>query len=157
MGDRGVSDAEDGSPKGHKGPPSRAEVEAKVHDIEAQVRATNDKINERTGRPILLAIAVGVGLGAALLVSLLIFKALFMVFALALMIAASFELATALRVAGRDVPRIPIIIAAVVTVPASFYAINEAEGFTREAGHWLVTIAAVVLVALCLSRTGRPA
>jgi phosphatidate cytidylyltransferase len=62
------------------------------------------------------------------------------------MIAAAFELATALRVAGRDVPRIPIIIAAVITVPASYFGI-AAVGLNREAGHWLVTIAAVVLVA----------
>ena len=39
-------------------------------DFEAQVRATNDKINARTGRPLIRAIAVGLILGGALLVSL---------------------------------------------------------------------------------------
>jgi phosphatidate cytidylyltransferase len=128
--------------------PSRAEFEARAHDLEAQVRATNDKINERTGRPIFLAIAVGVGLGAALLVSLLIVKELFMVFAIALIVVASFELATALRVSGRDVPRIPIIIGAILVVPASFFALDPARGLTQEAGHWLSSIAVVLLVVV---------
>lgn len=128
--------------------PSRADIEARAHDIEAQVRATNDKINERTGRPILLAIIVGVALGAALLVSLLIYKDLFILFAGALVVIASLELATALRVAGRDVPRVPVIIGAVLVVPASFYAIDASRGLSNEAGHWLATLVAVVLVVV---------
>jgi phosphatidate cytidylyltransferase len=126
--------------------PSRADIEARAHDLEAQVRATNDKINARTGRPILLAILVGVGLGAALLVSLLIVKELFTIFALALIIVASLELATALRVSGRDVPRIAVIIGAVLVVPASFWALDPSRGLSNEAGHWLATLVAVALV-----------
>ncbi len=133
--------APDDAPKTHHRPPSRAE-------FEAQARATNDKINARTGRPLVLAIVVGLGLGAALLLSLLLVKELFMLFAVALIVVASFELATALRVSGRDVPRIPIIIGAVLVVPASFYDVDAAAGLTREAGHLLVTIAVVALVAL---------
>ena len=53
-------------------------------DFEAQVRATNDKINARTGRPLIRAIAVGLILGGALLVSLVLVKELYMVFAAAL-------------------------------------------------------------------------
>jgi phosphatidate cytidylyltransferase len=133
------------SPQRHK-VPSRAEFEATVHDLEAQVRATNEKINQRTGRPLAMAIAVGVGLGAALLLSLLIFKELFMLFAVVLLVAVAFEFATALRVAGRDIPRIPVIITAVAVVPASFYGL-AAFGLSQEAGHWLATLAGVVLVA----------
>jgi phosphatidate cytidylyltransferase len=126
--------------------PSRADLEAKAHDLEAQVRATNDKINARTGRPILLAIGVGVGLGAALLVSLLIVKWLFVVFAGALIIVASRELATALRVAGRDVPRVAVVIGALLVVPASFFMADLVPSLSNEAGHWLLTLAAVALV-----------
>ena len=132
----------------HKKGPSRADFDAAVHDIEDQVRATNDKINARTGRPLLLAILVGVGLGAALLLSLLIVKELFMLFAIALIVVASFEFATALRVADRKVPRIPLIITAVAIVPASFYAINADAGLTREAGHLIVTTAGILLVTV---------
>jgi phosphatidate cytidylyltransferase len=139
--------APDDAPQRHpKGPPSRADLSVVAHEIEDQMRATNDKINARTGRPLLLAIVVGVGLGAALLLSLLIVKELFMLFAVALIVLSAFELATAIRVSGRNVPRIPIIMTAVLVVPASFYAIDAEAGLTREAGHLLATIAGIVLV-----------
>ena len=139
--------APDEAPHKHKGP-SRADFDAARHDLEAQARATNEKINARTGRPLLLAIVVGVGLGAALLLSLLIVKELFMVFAAALIVVASFEFATALRVANRKVPRIPVIITAIAIVPASFYAINADLGLTREAGHLIVAAAGIVLITV---------
>ena len=134
------------APQKHHKAPSRADFDAARHEIEDQVRATNDKINARTGRPLLLAITVGVGLGAALLLSLLIVKELFMLFAIALIVVASFEFATALRAANRKVPRIPVIITAIAIVPASFYAINPEIGLTREAGHLIVATAGIVLI-----------
>ena len=109
-------------------------------DFEAQVRATNEAINARTGRPLLRAILVGLLLGGALLVSLLLIKELYMLFAAALIGFATYELATALRSAGRDVPRVPTIAAAVAIVPAAFY--------WQATGHWLVTLAAIALVSL---------
>lgn len=109
-------------------------------DFENQVRATNDKINARTGRPIIRAVAVGLLLGAALLVSLLIFKEIFMVFAGALVAFTSYELASALRFAGRDVPRLPTVVAAVAVVPAAF--------FWLAGGHWLVTLAGIALITV---------
>jgi phosphatidate cytidylyltransferase len=138
--------AQPDAPKAHKGP-TRADFDAARQEIEEQVRATNEKINARTGRPLLLAILVGIGLGGLLLLSLLIVKELFMLFAGALVVVAALEFATALRAAGRDVPRIPVVIAALV-VPASFYAINASAGLTREAGHFLGTVTAVVLIGL---------
>lgn len=144
--------ANDGSPNidGPKPfkPPSRADFDAAVHDIEDQVRAANEKINARTGRPLFIAIAVGVGLGAALLLSLLIVKELFMLFAGALLVISVFELATALRAAGRKVPRIPVVISALLVIPASFYAIDAASGLTREAGHLIATVVGVILIGL---------
>jgi phosphatidate cytidylyltransferase len=140
--------AREAAPKVHKSPPTRADLEVSLHDFENQVRAANDKINKRTGRPIALAIIFGLILGGALLVSLLIFKEFFMLFGFALIVIAALEFATALRVVGRDVPRTPIVIATIAIVPASFYGLNDAAGLTREAGHWLVAIAAVVLVSL---------
>ena len=139
--------APDEAPHKHKGP-SRADFDAARHDLEAQARATNEKINARTGRPLLLAIVVGVGLGAALLLSLLIVKELFMVFAAALIVVASFEFATALRVANRKVPRIPVIITAIAIVQAYFYAINADLGLTREAWHLIVAAAGIVLITV---------
>ena len=111
-----------------------------VSDFEAQVRATNDKINERTGRPLLRAIAVGLLLGGAVLFSLIVVKELYMVFAAALIGFTTFELASALRYAGRDVPRVPTVIAAVAIVPASFYWLST--------GHWLVTLGGIAAISL---------
>jgi phosphatidate cytidylyltransferase len=136
------------APKAHKSAPTRADLEESLHDFENQVRAANDKINKRTGRPIALAIIFGLILGGSLLVSLLIFKEFFMLFGFALIVIAALEFATALRVVGRDVPRVPIVIATIAIVPASFYGFDDAAGLTRESGHWIVAIAAVVFVSL---------
>ena len=68
---------------------------------------------------ILLAILVGLVLGGSLLVSLIVVKELFMVFAGVLILFVTFELASALRFAGRDVPRVAAIIAGLAVVPAA--------------------------------------
>jgi len=109
-------------------------------DFETQARAANDKINARTGRPLLRAIGVGLILGGSLLVSLLILKELYMLFAGALVAFVAYELATALRSAGRDVPRIPTVVAAVAVVPATFYWGDE--------GHWWVTLGGIAVIAV---------
>jgi len=111
-----------------------------VSEFEAQVRATNDKINARTGRPLALALTVGIGLGLALLGSLIFVKEFYMVFAALLAGFTTFELASALRFAGRDVPRIPVVIAALAVIPASFYWLAT--------GHWLVTLAGIAFISL---------
>lgn len=111
-----------------------------VSDFEAQVRATNEKINARTGRPLLRAILVGLALGGALLVSLIVVKELYMLFAAALIGFTSFELASALRYAGRDVPRIPTVVVAVAVVPAAFY--------WGAMGHWLVTLGGTAVITI---------
>jgi phosphatidate cytidylyltransferase len=117
-----------------------AQVRARNDKINAQVRATNEKINARTGRPLAMALIVGFALGLALLFSLIFVKALFMVFAAVLIAFTAFELASALRFAGRDVPRLPTVICAVAVVPAAFY--------WGASGHWLVTLAGIGLIGL---------
>lgn len=109
-------------------------------DFERQVRETNDRITQRAGRPLISAIAIGLVLGGVLLVSLLFFKELFMVFAAVLIGFSIWELATALRTAGRDVPRIASIVGGVAVIPATFYWLDG--------GHWLITLAAIGLVSL---------
>ncbi len=88
-------------------------------EFERQVRETNERLTERTGRPLLTAILIGLVLGGGLLVSLLFFKELFMVFAAVLIGFTTYELATALRTAGRDVPRVASIVAGIAIIPAS--------------------------------------
>lgn len=110
-----------------------------VSDFEAQVRATNDRINARTGRPLATALIVGIALGGALLISLIFFKELYMLFAAVLVGFTSFELASALRAAGRDVPRLPTVVAALAVIPASFYWLAT--------GHWLATLGGIAFIS----------
>jgi len=139
-----------GAPHGRakKHPPTRAEIQAGLADVEAQMRARSDKINARSGRNLGMAVLIGLGLGGGLLASLLIFKALFMLFAGFLLVVAAIELASALRSSGRDIPRVPIVIAALVAVPASFFPLSTDLGFGRDAGHWFAILFGIALVTL---------
>ncbi|MEY2849885.1 MAG: hypothetical protein RI885_2552 [Actinomycetota bacterium] len=129
----------------------RDEFEAKAHatrdDIRAQVAATraqldqaNERLEQRTGRNLPLAILIGLALGVSMLLSLVVVKELFMIVAAALVLFTSLELASALRFAGRDVPRIAVGIAAVGMVPVAFYLGDE--------GKWFAFLAAVAFVSL---------
>jgi phosphatidate cytidylyltransferase len=148
-----MTDAPDGSPPAQKKRPrffgseefearalaTRAEIRAQVRATKAQIDATNIKIEARTGRNLPLAILIGLALGLAMLFSLIVVKELFMIVAGVIIAFTAFELASALRYAGRDVPRIPTVIAAVATVPAAFYWGDD--------GKWLITLAGIVFVA----------
>src|SRR3990170_1486622 len=149
-----MSDAPEGTkpaPNKRRGHLKREEFEARAHatrdEIRAQVAATraqldqaNEKIEARTGRNLPLAILIGLVLGVSMLLSLILIKALFMIVAAALIGFTAFELASALRFAGRDVPRLPTVIASLAAVPAAFYLGDE--------GKWLVFLGGVAFVAL---------
>jgi phosphatidate cytidylyltransferase len=141
----------DGEETPKRRPPTRAEFEARAqatrHDIEAQMRATKAqldatqaKIEERTGRNLVAAIAIGLALGGLLLVSLLIFTWMFIIFGAVLVGFTVFELSSALRFAGRDVPRIASTVVGVAVVPAAFFFHIE--------GLWLATLAAIAIITL---------
>ena len=141
----------DGEETPKRRPPTRAEFEARAqatrHDIEAQMRATKAqldatqaKIEERTGRNLVAAIAIGLALGGLLLVSLLIFTWLFIIFGAVLVGFTVFELSSALRFAGRDVPRIASTVVGVAVVPAAFYFHIE--------GLWLATLVAIAIITI---------
>ncbi len=125
-------------------------MDARVHVLEedfktqvaatrAQIDATQERIEARTGRNLPVAILIGLVLGGGLLASLLVVKAFFMVFAALLIGFTAYELASALRFAGRDVPRIATIIGGVAVVPAAF--------FWGPGGAWLVWLGAMVFVS----------
>jgi phosphatidate cytidylyltransferase len=119
---------------------TRAEFEAKVRERRDQFDRANDKITARSGRNLVSAIGIGLALGLVMVFSLLFIKDIFVVFATVLVAFTVFELATALRHAGRDVPRIPSVLAAVVVVPVSFYFGEEWQ--------WISMIGGVLLVVL---------
>ncbi|MFT4030081.1 MAG: phosphatidate cytidylyltransferase [Protaetiibacter sp.] len=119
---------------------AREEFEAQVKHARDQFDQTQEKIKARTGRNLLAAIAIGVALGATLLVSLLISPWLFVPFAAFLVGFTVWELSTALRGAGRDVPRVVSIVAGIAVLPAAF--------LLHVPGLWLAVIAGIVLVSL---------
>ncbi|TXK17055.1 phosphatidate cytidylyltransferase [Homoserinibacter sp. GY 40078] len=119
---------------------AREEFEAQVRHARDQFDATQERIRERTGRNLLAAIAIGVVLGGTLLASLLFSTWIFMPFAAVLLGFTVFELATALRHAGRDVPRVASIVVGIAAVPAAF--------FFHVPGLWLATLAGVLVITL---------
>jgi phosphatidate cytidylyltransferase len=152
--DTGPSDMSDDD-QGHDVPPGtphkRADFDERAqaarHDIEAQLRAQrarleagNEKLTARTGRNLPAAVGIGVGLGGAVLVSLILVKALFMIVAAILIFFMVIEFTSALRTAGRRVPRIPSVVVGVAVVPAAYY-------FGAQ-GQWLMLIAGIVIVSL---------
>ncbi|MHA6667607.1 phosphatidate cytidylyltransferase [Homoserinimonas sp. A447] len=125
------------------------EIKAQFEATRAQIDATNEKIEARTGRNLIAAIVIGLALGFAMLFSLIVVKELFMLFAGALIAFTAFELASALRFAGHNVPRIPVVIAALATVPAAFYLGVD--------GQWLSALSGIALITLWrIAEQARP-
>ncbi|GAA4365996.1 phosphatidate cytidylyltransferase [Agromyces bauzanensis] len=125
----------------------RAQVHARKADLERQFEASKaqfdeaqEKIQARTGRNLILAIIIGLVFGGALLLSLLVIKELFMLFAVVLAGFASYELAQALRKDDYRVPRIPTVAVAVAAVPAAYYG--------SAGGQFVAVIVGIVVVSL---------
>lgn len=138
-------DDDSGDPGRQATPPERAQ--SARHDIEAQLRtqrarleAGNEKLKARTGRNLPAAIGIGIGLGGSVLLSLVLIKALFVVVAAVLIFFIVFELTTALRSSGRDVPRLPSVLVGLAVVPAAY--------FLKAEGQWLTLIGGVVFISL---------
>jgi phosphatidate cytidylyltransferase len=126
------------------------DIENKVHDLEAKAREMDARIEARAGRSLTKAIFFGLVLGLALLFSLIVIKQVFMLFAAALVAFTVYELASALRFAGRDIPRIPLVIASIGVIPPAFYL--------GAPGLWWAFLAGVAFVSLWrIVETVRPA
>lgn len=124
----------------------RAQVHARKADLERQFEASKaqfdeaqEKIKARTGRNLILAIIIGLAFGGTFLLSLLVIKELFMLFAVVLAGFAAYELTQALRKGEYDVPRIPTVFVAVAAVPIAYYG--------GAGGQLLAVIGGIVLVS----------
>ncbi|QAY61166.1 phosphatidate cytidylyltransferase [Microbacterium protaetiae] len=98
----------------------------------------NERIKQRTGRDLLGAILIGLVLGAAFLLSLIIWKPVFLIFVLAAGGTGVFEIARALQGGGRRVDLIPQLVG-LVAMLASAWLLAPWQ-------HWIVVCAAVALV-----------
>jgi phosphatidate cytidylyltransferase len=119
---------------------TKADIERQMQATKAQLGATNERIEARTGRNLVLATLIGLVLGGAMLASLIFYKELFMIVAFVIVGFTAFELAEALRRGGRNVPRIPVLVSAVAVVPAAFY--------WDAGGQWLATLGGIVVITL---------
>lgn len=117
---------------------ARTEFESQVAHARAEFEEANERIKQRTGRDLILAILIGVAAGAALVASLIFVKQLFLVFALAAVLLGVFEFARALRVSGRRVDIVPQLVAAGVIMLSGY--------FLDLWLHWVVVFAAVAFV-----------
>lgn len=101
---------------------ARDELGSHVSHARDQLDQANERIKQRTGRDLILAILIGLAFGAALLASLLFIKALFVPFALAAALLGVYELSRALRASGRRIDVVPQLIAAAFLVLSAYFA-----------------------------------
>lgn len=95
------------------------------------------------GRSLSKSVAVGLFLGGLFLLSVLIYKELFVLLAAAAAGAGAWELSSALRLKGWYVPRVPAVVGSVLIMPAAYYGGAEFQ--------WLGAL--VIVAALILWRT----
>ncbi|WP_258063075.1 phosphatidate cytidylyltransferase [Pseudoclavibacter sp. Z016] len=137
---------------------SRAQqARTQVREQRDKLRARNDAINARSGRNLSFAIFFGVVLGALLISSLIFIKQLFIPFAVAMVIFATIELASAMRGAGRDVPRIPLVVAAVAIQPVAYYFDVVGQWLALLIGVFVVTVWRLVEASVSTDRPPRKA
>lgn len=118
----------------------RDEIESHVSQARDHFDQANERIKQRTGRDLILAIVIGVAFGAALIASLLFVKWLFVPIALAAGLLGTYELSRALRAGGRRIDIVPQLIA------AAFVLLVGASGEFWIS--WVVLIVAVAFVAV---------
>ncbi|WP_457098416.1 phosphatidate cytidylyltransferase [Microbacterium sp. P5_E9] len=117
---------------------ARNEFESQVAHARAEFEEANERIKQRTGRDLILAILIGVSLAIVLIGSLVFVKWGFLALALAALVSGLFEFCRALRTAGRRVDVIPHIVVGVCVLLAGY--------FLSPWLHWVTTIVAVAVV-----------
>jgi phosphatidate cytidylyltransferase len=117
---------------------ARSELEHQVERARADFDLANERIKERTGRDLIVAIAIGLAIGVVVIGSLIFVKYFFLIFAIPVALLGLFEFARALQVGGRRVDVVAQLIAGVTIVMS---------GTFLDAGtHWVVAFVAVAFV-----------
>lgn len=119
---------------------ARADIEHQFEKARADFEHVNERINERTGRNLLMAIAIGLGIGAVLVASLIFVKALFLLFVVPVCILGIFEFSRALQAGGRRVDVAPQLVAGVALVLGGY--------FLDPSTMWVMTFAVVTFVVV---------
>ncbi len=117
---------------------ARSEFEQQIDRARADFEQVQDRINERTGRNLLMAILIGLAVGAVVLATLLFVKWLFLVFAISVCLLGVFEFARALQTSGRRIDVWPQLVAGAIIMLSGF--------FLGHWTHWVITFACVAAV-----------
>ncbi|WEG10595.1 phosphatidate cytidylyltransferase [Microbacterium horticulturae] len=136
-----MTDASEQPPDGRgrrRGRRSRARAE--IDRARADFDHANERIKQRTGRDLIGAIVIGLVIGIALLLSLLIWKPVFILFVLAAAGTGIFEFGRALQAGGRRIDLAPQLVGMLAMVASAW--------FLPLWEHWVVVCAAVVLVVV---------
>jgi phosphatidate cytidylyltransferase len=130
------------------------DIEATYQEWETQVKEATAKIDERAGRPLWQAIAVGLLLGGAFVASLLFTNLLFFLFIAVLMALAVIELVTALREKGSRLPRTWMVVVSLAVVSSGY--LFGADGMLL--GLFVAIVAVVVgrLIDSAINVAARP-
>lgn len=119
---------------------ARAEFENQVAHAREQFEEANERIKARTGRDLIVAILIGVAIGAVLIATLVFLKWVFVAFALAASVLGTIELTRALQASGRRIDLIPqLAMGSVLVISASWL------GFAL---HWVLLFSAVAVVVV---------
>lgn len=119
---------------------ARSELESQVAQARADFEEANERIKERTGRDLIVAILIGLAIGVVLLGSLLFIKWAFVPFALAAALLAIFEFSRALIASGRRVDLVPQLVAGAVVVLSAFFVDSWL--------HWVLLFVALAFVVV---------
>jgi len=118
----------------------RSRARADFDRARADFDQANERIKQRTGRDLIGAILIGLVIGVAVLLSLLIWKPVFILFVLAAAGTGIFEISRALQAGGRRIDLIPQLIGMLAMVASAW--------FLPLWQHWVVVCGAVVLIVL---------
>ncbi|MFE7845085.1 phosphatidate cytidylyltransferase [Microbacterium sp. NPDC057407] len=119
---------------------ARNEFESQVAHARAEFEVANERIKQRTGRDLILAILIGIAAGAVFVGSLVFVKQLFLLFGLAAVVLGVFEFARALRVSGRRVDVVPqLVMGGIVVLSGYFFDLWL---------HWVIVFVAVAVVVV---------
>lgn len=118
---------------------ARSELESQVAHARAEFGEANERIKERTGRDLILATLIGLGIGILLILSLIFIKWIFLLYAVTAAVLGMFEFSRALTVSGRRVDLVPQLVGAVAIVLVSTFL-----------DLWLVWVLLFVVIAIVI-------
>jgi phosphatidate cytidylyltransferase len=118
---------------------ARSEFESQVAHARAEFEEANERIKQRTGRDLIVAILIGLAIGAVLIGSLIFVKGVFVVFAMGVALLGLFEFSRALIASGRKVDIVPQLVAGALMMLAGYFL-----------GPWMHWVAVFVSVAIVI-------